>query len=164
MVVHVKRHLSLLSFKFACLHIWSTLSNVSSWSFPCSLKPSIKMSSAILNTFEMLLNSSSILFWNMSPDWADSNEILMYVYLLNGWQNVAKNYDFLYNLRLWSPEFASINVRYITPGGLSRILSNVGHLCTGILSALFSLVGSRHNHILPKAGTITKLLHHCIPI
>ena len=56
MLVHLKRHLSLLSFMFACLHTQSTLSNVSSWYLTSSLKPAIKMSSVILNTFGIPLN------------------------------------------------------------------------------------------------------------
>ena len=43
----LNRHLSLLCFRFDCLHIHSTFSSVSSWSLPYSAKPSIKMLSAI---------------------------------------------------------------------------------------------------------------------
>ena len=38
-LVHLETHLSLLNFKFACLHMQGTLFNVSSWSLPFSLKP-----------------------------------------------------------------------------------------------------------------------------
>ena len=57
MLVHLKGQLSLLSLKFACLHTLNTLSKVSSWSLPCSSKLTIKMPSAILKTFGILLNS-----------------------------------------------------------------------------------------------------------
>ena len=40
--VHLKSQLYLLILKFACLHTWTTLFNVSFWSLPCSLKPAMK--------------------------------------------------------------------------------------------------------------------------
>ena len=41
---YIWRHLPLLSFRFACLHILRILSNILSWSLPYWLKPSITMS------------------------------------------------------------------------------------------------------------------------
>ena len=52
----LKRHLHLLSFKLTSLTIQSNLTNISLWSFPCSLKPVIQMSSAIPKTFHISLN------------------------------------------------------------------------------------------------------------
>ena len=72
----------------------------SSWSLLSSLKPASKMPSAIPNTFGILLNRSSIFFWNMSPAGAVLNGYLMYLYLLNGPKNMIKSYDFSSILRL----------------------------------------------------------------
>ena len=58
--VHLYRQLSLLSFRFDCLHICSTFSSISSLSLPCSSNFAIKSSSAVSKKFGILLNKSSI--------------------------------------------------------------------------------------------------------
>ena len=80
MLVHLTRHLSLLSFRFACLHILITSSNIALQSLPSSSIHAIKMSSVILNTFDTPLKSLSI-FWNMSLTGAVPNGKHMYLYL-----------------------------------------------------------------------------------
>ena len=65
MLVHLKRLLSLLRFKFAHLHTQRKSSNISSWASPGLSKLAIKMSSAIPNTFDMVLNNSSPFLWNI---------------------------------------------------------------------------------------------------
>ena len=81
MLVHLNRHFSLLSFRFAFLHTCDTFSNVSSWSLPHSSKPTIKMSSVITNTFDMPLNNLSIFFLNIPHTGAALNGSHMYYYL-----------------------------------------------------------------------------------
>ena len=159
MLLHLRRHLSLLSFRLTCLHILSTLSNVMDWSLPSSSKPAIRISSVIPNTLAILLNGSSIITWNMSLNVATSNNNPMYLYLPNGQENV--NMMIPSNLRLCYPELASMGVRYLTPTILGRISFNVQSLCTGLGSALSSLAGSRHNCTLPLTfKTRTKLFHY----
>ena len=52
-----------------------------------------------MNTFAMLLNSSSNFFWNMSPTGAALKGYLVYLYMLNEQENVK--YDGMSsNLRL----------------------------------------------------------------
>ena len=58
--VHLKWHLSLFSFRFICLHIYSTLHSLSTWSLPSTSYSTTKMSSAMPNTFGKSLNISSI--------------------------------------------------------------------------------------------------------
>ena len=54
-----------------------------------------------------------------------------------------------------------MSVRYLTPARLGKILFTVGSLCAGLISALLSLAGSRHNYTLPLAfETMTELLDH----
>ena len=86
-LVHLKRHLSLLSFKFAYLHILKTLSYVALWSLYCSSKPALKMSSSIPKTLGIPQNNSSIVILNMFPTGAthDGN----HMYLSNGQENVV---------------------------------------------------------------------------
>ena len=73
MVIHLKRHFSLLSFRFSYLHVQGTFFCISSLSLPCSSKPAIKMSSVIPMTFGMPLNYSSIFVWNIPPTEAAPN-------------------------------------------------------------------------------------------
>ena len=84
MLVHLKRYLSLLSFKFTSLHILSILSNVTSWSLPSSSKPSVGMLLAKLNSLGIPLSSSSVFSWNMSLAGATPNNNHIYLYLPNG--------------------------------------------------------------------------------
>ena len=62
--VHLIWHLSLLSFRFTCLHICSTLCSVLSCSLPSTSYPTTKMSSAMPETFGKSLNSHLIFFGN----------------------------------------------------------------------------------------------------
>ena len=51
--------------------------------------------------------------------------------------------------------------RYCTLLSFGNISFSVGPLCTGLISAYFNWVGSKHSLTLPLAlGTGTKLLHH----
>ena len=109
-----------------------TFPNVSSWSLPYSSKPAIKMSPAMPNTFGILLNKSSILFWTLSPAGGALNDSLMYLYMPNGQENIVKNDDLSSSFRFWYPEHASIYMTYSMPAKLSSISSNVGPLCTGL--------------------------------
>ena len=82
-LVHLNRHT--LSLRFNCLHyICSIFSSISSWSLPCSSNPAIKMSSAMPRSFNMPLNRSFVIFWNMSLAGAVPNGSLTYQYLPNG--------------------------------------------------------------------------------
>ena len=64
--VHLKWHLSLLSFRFTCLHIYSTIHSVLSWSLPSASHNTTKMSSTMPNTLGTSLNISSIFHWYIS--------------------------------------------------------------------------------------------------
>ena len=90
MLVHLNRHLSLLKFKLACLHILSTLSKVASWSLPSLSFPAIRMSSAVIKTLGIPLKSLCIFLWKMSPPGTTTNGNHMYLYLSNGQENVVK--------------------------------------------------------------------------
>ena len=59
-LVHLKWHLSLSSFRLTFLHIFNSLSTVSSWSLPSSSNPASKISSAMPNTLGSPWNSWSI--------------------------------------------------------------------------------------------------------
>ena len=89
-LVHLKWHLSLLSLKFACLDIRSTLSNVASWYLSTSLKPLSRILSVIPHSLDIPLMILSIFFWNMSPASATSNSNHMCMCLPNG-QNMLLN-------------------------------------------------------------------------
>ena len=80
MLVHQKKHLSLLSFRLAYLHILRTLLRVASWSMPISSNPAIGISSAIPNT----LVSSSVFLYNISSVSATPNGRHMYLYPSKG--------------------------------------------------------------------------------
>ena len=124
------------------------------------IKAAIKMTLAIPKTLGIPLNNLSILYWNMSPSDATLNGNHVYLYLPNGQGNVFK-YDCSSNFRLWLLELTSVSVRYLTPASLGRVLLNIGPLCTGFTSTIWSLVESSNNYTLPLPfGTRTKLLHH----
>ena len=95
-----KPHGFLLSFRFACLHILITLSNVVLWSLPSSSKSAFSMSSAIPNTYGMSVKSSSILFQNMSSTGATQNSNCIYLYQPNVQENAVKYDDNLSYFRL----------------------------------------------------------------
>ena len=112
-------------------------------------------------TFGISLQMSSILHWNMSPTGTAPNSRHLYWYLPNGQANVVRYDDLVSNCRLWYPKLASIIDIYFTLLSLGNMLFDVGPLCMGLISAWFSLTGSKHNLTLLFAlGTNTKLLHH----
>ena len=94
-LIHLNRCLSVLGFRFSCLHIHNTFSSILSWSLPYSSKPAIKMSSRIPKKFGMPMNNSSILFLNISPTVIAPDGSLMYKYLPNGHQMLL---DMIYHL------------------------------------------------------------------
>ena len=159
--VHLKWHLSLFSFKLTSWHHFSTPYTALLWSLPSLSYPVTRMSSAILKTFGMSLNISSILHWNMLPTGTALNGKHLYLYLPNWHGNVVRYDDFLSGLRLWYLELASIIDMCLTPVSFGSISFSVGPLCIGLIGTWLSLAGSKHNHTLPFAlGTTTKLLHH----
>ena len=101
MLVHLNRHLSLLNFRFVCLHILSALSSVASWLLPMSFNPSIKMLSAMPNTFGNPRNSSSIFLWNIPPAGATINGSHIYLYLPKGQQKAVRYNDCSSNFKLF---------------------------------------------------------------
>ena len=160
MLVNLKRHLPLLGIKIGCLHIWSTLSNISFWSLPCLSKPTIIKSSAILNTLCIPLKSSPVFFWNMPLAGDALNDNCMHLYLPIGQQNFVKCGDSV-KFEIIVAWFVSINVRYLTLASYSRISLNIGSPWPGLISTLLSMARSRQNYTLPLVlGTSTKLLHH----
>ena len=92
MLVHLKRHLSLLSLKFACLQP-IVPSSMFMWCLSHSSKPAITMPSARPNTCNMSLNNSSIICWNMSPVGTVPKGSIMYQDLPNGQEKGVK-YDY----------------------------------------------------------------------
>ena len=116
-LVYLKIHFFLLSFRFHCMHICSTFSSISLWSLLCSSNLAIKISLTMPKIVGLPLNSSSIFFWNISPATAAPNCSLVYWYLPNRHENVVK-YDNL-----------SLNFNYDIPNscllssGLSHLLN-----------------------------------------
>ena len=104
--------------------------------------PVCRISSAILNTLDIYLNSLVIFFLNMSPAGITPNSNCMYLYLPNGQENVVKYEDFSSYFKL-----ALIAVRYLIPPSLSKTSFIVGPLCMGLISNLLSLSGSRQSHL-----------------
>ena len=98
--VHQKWHLSLLIFRFTCLHICSTLHSVSSWFLPSALYPAAKMSSAVPYTLGKSLNISFIFLWNISLVGAAPNSSLLYLYVQNWHANVVRYANISYSFRL----------------------------------------------------------------
>ena len=90
--VYLNRNSSLIHFRFACLHILHTLSNMTLWSLPSSSIPAIKMSSASLNAWGISLKNLSIFFWNLSHACSTPNGNHMYLHLPHGQENMVK-YD-----------------------------------------------------------------------
>ena len=102
-----------------------------------------------------------ILHWNILPTGAALNGRCLYQYLPNGHANVVRYDDLVSNCRWWYTKLTSIIDMYFTLLSLGSMSLSVGPLCMGLINALFSLAGSRHNLTLPFAlGTNTKLLHH----
>ena len=63
-------------------------------------------------------------------------------------------------IELWYPEMSSIIVTLHTLVSLGSISFNIIPLCTCLISAWLSLVGSRHHcNVLLGLGTMMKLLH-----
>ena len=112
-------------------------------------------------TFGMLPKISSILCWNISPTGAAPNGNHLYQYLPNGYANVVRYDDLVSNCRLWYPKLASITDIYFILLSLGSISFNEGPLWMGLISAWFSLAGSKHSLTLPIVlDTNTELLHH----
>ena len=153
--VHLKRHLSLLSFKFTCLHICRTCHSVSSWSLPSMSLPITNISSGMPNTLGKFFNISLILHWNISPVGAAPNGSHFYQYLPNWHVNVVRYDDLPSGLSLWYTELKSIRDKYFTLCNFGKISLRVGLLWTGLISAWFSLTRSRHSLTLPLAR-----MHH----
>ena len=161
MDVHLKWHLSLLSFRLTSLHLCYTFLTVLSWSLPVYLYHTIKMSSAMPNIFDMSLKISSIICWNILPAGGTPNGSYLYLYLPNCHANVIRYDDLSSSRKLWYPELTSIRESYLSLLSFGSILFEMGPLCTGLISAWFNCAGSRHSLTLPLAlGTSTKLLHH----
>ena len=159
--VHLKWHQSLFTFRLTCLHMCSTLHDVSSWSLSSASYPTTNMSSAILNRLSNSSNISSIFLWNMSPASAALNGNCLYMYLPNWHANIMRYDDLWSSFRLWYLELASIRERYFTLLCFNSISLSVGPLCTGLISAWFSCAGSWHNLTFQFAlGCSTKQLHH----
>ena len=78
----------------------------------------------------------------------------MYLCLPKGQEKVVRYDDY-------SSNFTLMNMRYLTPASLDRMLLRGRHLQTGLIRTLFNLAGSRHNLALLFAfGTSTKLILH----
>ena len=106
MLVHLNRHLSLLSFILACLHILNMLLSVASWCLPMSLNPSMRMSSAIPNTF----GSPGTAHPSFSGTYLQLVHTLsgshIYLYLPKGQEKVVRYDDCSPSFKLWYPELA----------------------------------------------------------
>ena len=100
MLIHLNRHLFLLSFRFACWNIHSKFSSISPWFLLHSSKSTINMSSAILKIFGKPQNNSSTVFWKISPTGTPLNGSLMYLYLPNGHENDVRYNDLSSSFKL----------------------------------------------------------------
>ena len=87
--------LFIFGLKFSWWHICITCFGFLSWSLPLASYPTIKMSSAIPNTFGRSLNISLILSQSISPASATPNSSLVNLYLLN-WHSYVIRYDDLF--------------------------------------------------------------------
>ena len=97
----------------------------------------------------------------MSPAGSAPNGNLLNLYLPNWHANVVRYDDFPSNFKFWYPELASIIERYCTLSNFGKISFSAVPLCTGLISAWFSLAGSRHSLPFPfRFGTNTKPLYH----
>ena len=99
--VHLKWNLSLFSFRFTCLHIWSTFIVYHHGSLLSTSYPTTKLSSAIPNTFGKSLYISYIFLCNISPAGAAPNSNLLYLYLPQWHANVVRYEDLSSSFRLW---------------------------------------------------------------
>ena len=149
------------SFRLACLHILRTLLSVAWLSLPISSKPAMRMSSAMLNTFDSPWNSSSIFLWNISPASTTPNGSCTYLYLPKGQEKAIKCDDCSTSFKLWDPKLTLMSMRYLTPANLGSMSLKIGPLWIGLIRTLFNWARSKHNLTLPCAfGTTVKLLHH----
>ena len=67
MYVHLNKHFPLFSFKLACLHLFNTCSNLTSWSLAFISNIAIRISSAMPKTLGISLNNLPTFFWNIMP-------------------------------------------------------------------------------------------------
>ena len=156
-LVHLKWHFHLLSVRYSFLHIWSTLHGVLSWSVPSSYS-TIKMSSAMPNTFGSSLNISFILFWNMSPYRAVPNSSLLYLFLPNWHANVVKSKDFCPALSCGIMSL-HLSVRSCTVNSFQEYVIDSRASVYWSYYAWLNLPGSKHSHTSPFGlGTSKKLL------
>ena len=102
--------LSLLSFKFSFLHIWSTLYSVLSQSSPFLSWPTIKIS-VMPNVFGSPLNVTSI-FSGILLAGAAPNSSHLYLYLPNWHKNVPIYGNLSSSFNLWNPDLTSIRLKY----------------------------------------------------
>ena len=115
------------------------------------------MSSAIQKMFAMLLNNSTIFFWNTYLTGLLQNVI--HWDLPNG-HEMLDIIDVSSHFKLWYPELTSVSMRHVTPANWGKIF-RIQLLWTGLISALLSLALCRHSLTLPFAlWTNINLLHH----
>ena len=136
LLVHQKRHLYLLSFKFACLHILRTLLSLASWFLSMSSNPAISAMPKCMQPLVQLINFflKHIFSW-CHTKWQSYVSIPI--------KRTKKSCMRIAHLALscGTLSFVSVSTRYLTPANLGKISLRV-EPCELVWSGLcFTVLG-----------------------
>ena len=162
--MHLKWHLFLFSSKFSQQFICITCFSVLSWSLLFVPHPTVRMLSAVPNTFCSSLVISLFFHWNISPAGVIPYGSLLKLYLPKLTCKCGQVWRLFIKFQVVA-SLTCINYCHIACisyfGKYWEVSFNVDHLCTGLFSTWVCVVGSSYKNTGSLGESAFKSANSC---